>query len=107
MRKITERDWSERPEQADQTVNVLVALGFGIQLDFLDRKFDGHGTLVSETFTKYNADITEKVTVDYTYVRTYLCQNCNRVGLAADKYTHAEYHAGQNRHQSRRNRFTW
>lgn len=101
-RQITQRPWNERPEQADQTVAVLEALGFYIQLPLLDQKFDEHGTLVSETFTKRSGEVaqgfTEKVTVDYTYVRTYRCTDCNRVGLVADKYTHTEHHQSVGRY---------
>lgn len=96
QRPITQRPWNERPEQADQTVNVLLALGFEIQIDFLDQKFDSHGTLVSERFTKRTGPVAlgyvERVTVDYTWVRTYLCGDCDRVCLAADKDGHSAFH---------------
>ncbi len=95
-RTVTQRKWSERPEQSDQTVAVLEALGFRIQLpECGDRKFDSHGTLMSETFTKSVNGFAEKVTVNYRYVRTYTCERCKRVGLVSDKYTHADYHVAE------------
>ncbi len=93
QRTVTQRPWNERPEQSDQTANVLMALGFEPDTGFMSKsEYDGRGTLVKESFVKRTGPTgngtTEFVVFDYTWVRTYKCACCDHVCLAADKYTH-------------------